>query len=244
MECADCSWFQFWLGIGIGAAVTLVVSLFALWLIKNPYKPKIEKIFKKNTEFIDEQYFGHVSRIDSYKKRIYEQLITNPEFNPDKPGGYQYPQQIYNEIFRYRGLISNEIEIIQGFKKLSGDIDLQHLLKVQQYTITAYIFIGEIRNRENSLFYDPKVLERHRYYAKQIIESFGKTASNFQSQWKQEFSRVGGILNVKFPTLEPGDIVGFDLNMNNELLFWDPQFSNLLKTIQDVKSSNPRDSRS
>ncbi len=234
MECLECGWIQLWLGIGIGAIVTLAVSLFTLWLIKHPLKPKIEKIFKKNIEYLDEQYFYHISRIDSYKKRIYEQLESNPNFDPNNGTAYQYSQPVYDEIFRYRDLILNEIEIIQSFKKLSGDIDLKHLVKIQQYTITAYTFISEIANVENSLFYAPRVLERHRFHAKEIVQSFGKSATRFHSQWKLDFSQVGGMRNVKYRMLEPGDTVGLDLNMNNELLLWDPQFSTLLKTMREL----------
>lgn len=223
---------QFYIGITINAIIALILVL----LFRFPFRPKIEKVFKKNTEYVDDLFFQHISSIDGYKKRIFEHLESNSDFNPDNGTMYRYPQHIYNEIFRYRGLILNQIEIIQSFKNLPGDMRLDHFMKVQRYTVTAYTFIGEIGNVDNGISYNPRELERHRFYAKEIVESFGKPANRFYLQWKSEFDQVGGIHNVKYIMHEPGDIVGLDVNIDDELLLWDPQFSTLKESIQELNS--------
>ncbi len=231
MEYLEDSWIQLYIGI----IVNLILAAVIAFLFKFVFRPKIEKVFEKNTKYVDDLFFKHISLIDSYKKSIFNHLESNSEFDPNKGTMYRYTKPIYDEIFRYRGLIFNEIETIQNFKNLPGDMTLDHFMKVQRYTSTAYTFIEKVGNVDDGIFYLPRELERHRFYAKEIIESFGKPANDFYLRWRSDFAQVGGIYNVKFRPHEPGDIAGLDVNVNDELLLWDPHFSALREDIQKLK---------
>jgi hypothetical protein len=62
------------------------------------------------------------------------------------------------------------------------------------------------------------------------------TADAFYRRWRSEFFKVGGIHSVKYRRHEPGDIVGLDVNINDELLLWDPKFSKLEREIQRIQT--------
>lgn len=233
MEYLEDSWIQLYIGI----TVTVIIAAVIAFLFKFVFKPKIEKVFEKNTKYVDDLFFNHISFIDSYKKSIFNHLESNSEFDPNNGTMYRYTKPIYDEIFRYRELILNEIETIQNFKNLSGDMTLDNFMKVQRYTSTAYTFIEKVGNVDDGIFYNPRELERHRFYAKEIIESFGRPANEFYLRWRSAFAQVGGIHNVKYRMHEPGDIVGLDVNISDELLLWDPQFSTLQKGTQKLKET-------
>jgi hypothetical protein len=233
MDILDDKWIELYIGI----TVNVIIATAIAFLFKYVFKPKIENVFEKNTKYVDDLFFSHISFIDSYKKSIFNHLESNSEFNPDTGKMYRYSKPIYDEIFRYRELILNEIERIQNFKNLPGSMTLENFLKVQRYTSISYTFIEKVGNVDDGIFYNPRELERQRFYAKEIIESFGKSADQFYLRWRSEFAQVGGIHNVKFRMHEPGDIVGLDVNLNDELLLWDPRFSALQKDIQKLKES-------
>ncbi len=235
MECIECSWTQLQISITITIISSIFGGVLGVYLVKHPFKAKIEKIFQKNTDFVDNILFSNISHIDSYKNTIFKNLETNSKFDPNKGTVYTYPKQIYDEIFRYRELILNRIEKIQSFKHLPGDITIDNLLKIQRYTATAYQFINKINNVDDGIFYNPRELERHKFYAKEIIIAFGKPANRFYHQWESEFNKIGGMHSVKYLPHEPGDTVGIDVNLDDELLLWDPQFSTLRKDVQELK---------
>ena len=79
-------------------------------------------------------------------------------------------------------------------------------------------------------------MEYHRYYAKKIIDLFGKdTPEYFKTAWEKEFAKIGGSHQVKQPKVELGDTITSHHNMGNELLYYDYYFSTIMEKLREIE---------
>jgi len=218
----------------IGILSTVVVA----YLFKFVWKPNQELLFEKNVKHTTRLLFSHLGYIDSYKNTIFGFLEEQKDFDINNTTHLILPEFTYKELFRFRELILDEIKYLSQVQKFSAYVTLEQYLAIQQYATSIHFFIHPISNEKYGIFIFRKSLEYHRYYAKQIIDLFGKSVpDNFYDKWKKEFVNVGGIHLIKKPKAEPGDIAGPYYNLNNELLYFDSTFSTIMEELAEIKKT-------
>ena len=218
--------------IAVGSTVVIAVLFRYVW------KPQPEKIFEENLESTIKIIFQHLSLVDSYKESIFNYLETDKTLDITKDFPHKFNKYAYNEIFRFRKLIFDQIEILSNISKLLGYIRLEQYLAILQYAVSAQSFLYKILNEEYTIGVNIKTLELHRYYAAHIIRLFGsKVPKNFKDKWDLEFAKIGGINSINRPLLAPGDVIGPEYNLHNLLLFYDPQNSNIMDKLNDINES-------
>lgn len=201
MESLDYIWNQFYIGIITGAIVTFLVSLFVLWLIRNPLKPKIEKLFEKNQEYT---YVAIMNRINKFDK-IFEIIYTNLEsfsgmsfseiskeieFDPKKHT--EFTEYKNNFQFRLKKLRENKKDILELIKAKHEFLDPEFQIAVVEYVESAFNFIDELFEDQECDFtlFDDRIeaalmimnfLENNNIY--KIFEENNK----FTKKWQEYF---------------------------------------------------------
>lgn len=216
--------------------VGIISTIIIAYLFKYQWKTKQERIYQKNVEQTTELIFYHLSYVDSYKRSIFGYLEKQRNFDINTTRSLTLPKYDYDEVFRFRDLILEEVKNISLMQKFSSYITLEQYITVQKYATSAVNFIIKISNRENEIIVEKKTLEYHRYYAKKIIELFGETTHpSFRKKWEDEFARIGGEHLVEEPKGEPGDVLGVHHNIHNELLFYDYTLSEIMNELAEIK---------
>ena len=201
----------------------LVLSVFAIiWavLLKFTFKTKSERIYAASSLGLINLLFSIVDQIDFWKSRTYDTLSSMDNFDPNKQGSFSI------EEFNRRDIDNNNKEIIKRIDILytHQNIFLQYApaelyVTILRYVDANYRFLEPVYNA-NKMFYFPKRLESHRYYAAEMIQSFGEyVPDKFKDKWNPEFSKLGGIQFVMKPAPGPGSGLGLLLRNDLAIMF-------------------------
>jgi hypothetical protein len=136
------------------------------------------------------------------------------------------------------GLILDEIKAITLHKN-SPHVILSEYLLLLQYALSAYNHLHNISNLENGMEIDKKSLEYHRYYAKEIIETFTHFVPEyFVKNWDVKFKKMSGSQFIIKPSITAGDIITAHHNFRNEALYFDAQYSSIMEFFRNIKDSS------
>ena len=195
----------------IGGIVTAIIFRYILL-------SKESKIFRQNSNEITNILFRHIHNIDSNKDSIYSYIDNSKPVSDNTKITAIINELDQKQIDMHLDNIQRELNNIMAYDRYSTYLSVEQYRYILQY---VHSFISSIRCFEDtSLIYIIKTeLEYHRYYAKKIIQTFGKfTDENFKTKWYEEFDKNGGIDNTQKPKSSRGTIVTHHFNINNEVM--------------------------
>lgn len=235
MECLECSWFQIYVGITVGAIVTFLISLLVLWLIRNPLKPKMEKSFEDNAKVIRGKMITHLNEVNYWMYRLFKELEKIENFNGSKNSSYTITSGQFTE-FQYNKEKINELwKKIQILHDSPNTITFNEYLIIQKFVTAIHSTVHFTSNKENHIFFDSKSLEFVWYYAKLIMLTIDDERLNkFKDDWQSDFNLVGGIDKIEKPKMEPGDILTIHHDLNDELFYYDAKYSGIMTRFREV----------
>ena len=214
--------------------VSIAAGVISGVLVRIFSRSRYEKNFKKNAKTTYDSLFYHVSRIDAYKQNIYK-IWESYKFDENSAGIKTLTAPIYQEVQNLRNLIFNEIGAMT-FHKNSPYVLISEYLLLMQYCLSVHSHLYEIANRDNAMSMNKKSLEYHMFYAKEIINTFKDfVPKNFIRKWELEFEKLGGREHVVKPTMEPGDILSPHYNFQNEAMYFDSQYTSIMKLLREIK---------
>lgn len=135
MEHLEYGWSQFWLAIIIGAIIALLISLFTLWLIKNPLKPQIEKTYDINRNKTITGLLNDIYRLDNWVGRSILILTKQKGFDRVNQKSYRITKQEASRLEYY-------LQQVKSINKNMHDNDrflLQYLEMDEYTTIATYV---------------------------------------------------------------------------------------------------------
>lgn len=218
--------------------LSIIITVVIAYLFRYRWFTEQEKIYRKNMRHAISLIFDRIYYADVHKECILTYLDEQEKCCTDTNRSVVLPPNYYNEVFRLRDLILEEVRSLSRMQIFFSYIILDQYQAVQRYMLSAARAITRIGNEENRIINDMKTWERHRYYAREIIKLFGNdTPRWFKEKWEKEFSKVGGIDLIMPPDLEPGDQVGiYDLNREfDNLLFYNPDLSEIKGELKEIK---------
>lgn len=201
----------------------LVLSVFAIiWavLLKFTLKTKPEKIYAETSTSLFNQLFSLVGEIDHWKSRTYDTLSSMDNFDPNKQDSFPIEEYDRKAIDQNNNEIIKRINVLYIHQNLFLQyVPLELYMTILKYAETSYRFLEPVYNA-NKMFCFPKRLESHRYYATELIKSFGEyMPDKFKDKWNPEFSKFGGIQFVPTPDVTPGSGLGSLLRKDLDTMF-------------------------
>ena len=221
-------------------AMSVGIGILSGLIVRVSTKSKYETNFQKNTKAVYNEIFACISRVDSYKQRIYEMLESGDSYKNSKTLKI-FNLLVYKEIQHFRNLILNEVKQITFYKN-SPYVLLSEYLLLLQYCWSAYDYLYKIRDKNNVMGLTEKSLRYHIFYAKEITTTFKNAVpEDFSDKWELEFEKLGGLTRITKPLIKPGDIITSHYNFQNELMYSDAQYSSIMELLREINQAKSMD---
>ena len=227
----------------VSITISIIGGIVTAIIFRRMFLSKESKIFRQNSDEITDILFRHIRNIDSYKNSIYSYIDNSEQVSDDTRITVMIDEGGQKQINMYLDDIQHELDSIMLYDRYSTYLSVEQYRYILQY---IHSFMSSMLYVENTaVIYIIKIeLEYHRYYAKKIIQTFGKsTDENFKTKWYEEFDKNGGIDNTHKPKPSLGTIITHHHNVNNEIMKYDShvflikerltKIDNKLTNIQD-----------
>ena len=227
----------------VSTIISISGGIVTAIIFRRIFLSRESKIFRQNSNEITNILFEHIRNIDSNKDSIYSYIENSEQISDDARITVMIDEFDQKQIDIHLDNIQRELDSIMLYDRYSTYLSVEQYRYILQY---IHSFMSSMLYFENTAFISiiKTELEYHRYYAKKIIQTFGKsTDEDFKTKWYEEFDKNGGIDNTYKPKPSRGTIVTHHYNINNEVMKYDShvflikekltKIDNKLNNIQD-----------